>query len=229
MGFHDSDYFKYKKNKITKMANRAEAKKPISKLNFIFQLFVATFIVMFLFIVFIIINYSSKINLNDIKNSANSYGSSEYVNSASTTFSDIPDDEQRTIDKRLIQIQQEENAPSEAKIVDKNIKKEQIIDLKHIEEVKKIEKSVAKKDKLPFTDTNVEIMSKVLIGKFKTFDEAKTMQNKIKQQNSTITPFVRKVGNVFCVQVGSFGDFEVAKNYAKNFKNNGYEVWIYQQ
>jgi len=146
-------------------------------------------------------------------------------------FNDIPEDEQRTIDKRLLLIQQEENAPSEAKIVDNTVKKDQIIDLKHIEEVKKIEKSVASKNKerLPLADTNVEIMSKVLVGKFATFDEAKIMATKIKQQNSSITPFVRKVGNVFCVQVGSFGDFNIAKNYAKNFKDNGFEVWIYQQ
>ena len=76
---------------------------------------------------------------------------------------------------------------------------------------------------------NQTIMSKVLIGHYATFDEAQKMQNQIKAKNPTLQPFVRKVGGVFSVQMGSYQDFSVAKTQAQFLSSKGLDVWIYQQ
>ena len=78
-------------------------------------------------------------------------------------------------------------------------------------------------------DDNVIIMSKLLVGRYTTFDDAKKVQNQIKANNPTSQPFVRKVGNIFSVQIGSYQDFAMAKNHAQTLRAKGFDVWIYQQ
>ena len=72
-------------------------------------------------------------------------------------------------------------------------------------------------------------MSKVLIGRYASFEEAQKTQNSIKAKDSSLSPFVKKVGDVFCVQMGSYQDFNVAKAQAQKLKSLGFDVWIYQQ
>ncbi len=241
MNFNTSNYFVYKRQKAHAMIQ--EPKKPISKLNFIFQLFLATFVIIFIAIVIFIMKYSSKIdieytkgemliNQEEIENSPNSYA---YNN----------DDEQKTIDKRLILIQQEENAPSEAKIVDK--KKEVIIDPKHIQKEKKqLQKQREQQEKSKIIIEEVEgdavssveetqktkniiVTSKVLIGRYQTLEQAQKMQSQLKAIHPKLSPFVKKYGDVYSVQMGSYQDFQIAKYQAQILKAKGYDVWIFQQ
>ena len=72
-------------------------------------------------------------------------------------------------------------------------------------------------------------MSKVLIGRYQTLEEARAMQNTLKAQFSQLSPYVKKVGSVYCVQMGSFQDFTVARRQAQSLQAQGYDVWIYQQ
>ena len=117
---------------------------------------------------------------------------------------------QRKIDKRLVLIQQEENAPSEARIVNKSKMQMEVISQSHVEKNKKIEKQeklerqkrlneesesrasklssileeVTLQKKIPvensLLDNNVTVMSKVLVGRYSTFEEAQKIQNEIK-------------------------------------------------
>ena len=80
-----------------------------------------------------------------------------------------------------------------------------------------------------FQNNNITIMSKVLIGRYETFEEAQKVQIKIKEQNDSLSPFVKKIGDVYSIQMGSYQDFSVAKNQAQLLKSEGYDVWIYQQ
>lgn len=250
MNFNSSGYFAYKKNKIQDEIE--DKKKPISKLAFLLQLFVVTFVVIFIVIVIGIMKYSAKVDIEYTK------GELPFTNG---TINQIPnynlkseEEPQRKIDNRLILIQQEENAPSEARILNK--KNQEVIASSHLEENKRIEKQERQKKlteqsenknskiatlldevklqrKIPVeqidVDSNVTIMSKVLIGRYNTFEEAQKLQNQIKAKNSKLQPFVRKVGNVFSVQMGSYQDFSVAKNHAQSLRNQGFDVWIYQQ
>jgi len=249
MNFNTSDYFAYKKNKIQQDAEKP--KKPLSKLNFLFQLFLATFVIIFIIIVISIMKYSAKMDIEYSKGDLSLQNPDSVNNVSGYTVS--VDDEQRKIDKRLLLIQQEENAPSEARIIAKDKSNTEVIDPIHIEKNKKIEKAQTKNLEVPekepnklvsaidemkshtkkqdelISEKNVTIMSKVLIGRYASFDEAQKVQNAIKAQDSKLSPFVRKVGDVFSVQMGSYQDFNVAKTQAQKLKSAGFDVWIYQQ
>ena len=260
MDLNTSDYFSYKKHKIE--SEQPKPPRQISKLNYLIQLFVATFIIMFIIMAISIMKYSSKVDIEFAQGelSLNNIDAKE----SNITGYEV-DDKQGKIDKRLILIQQEENAPSEAKIIEKQKDEMTVIDAVHIENNNKIEKEAkaeiqknkpnlvipdkpetgimgaineiknhAKKvsDEIPLPESrnkNITIMSKVLVGKYLTFEEAQKYQGEIKAKNPTAAPFVRKVGEIFCVQMGSYQDFEVARKQAQDLKAQGYDVWIYQQ
>lgn len=257
MDFNTSDYFAYKKNKIQK---KEQKPKSLSKINFLFQLFIATFVIIFIIIVIAIMKYSSRM---DIEYSKGDLSMHDIENSQDAGKNvGIAEEEQGRIDKRLIFIQQEENAPSEAKIISKEKKQEEeVINPVHVEENKKIEKiekiekikeQNAKSEEqsaktppkeevklqgkkeiaapLPISaQKNITIVSKVLIGRYSSFEEAQKIQTQIKEKDPNTTPFVRKTGDVFSVQMGSYQDFSTAKRQAQALKSKGYDVWIYQQ
>lgn len=253
MDFNSSGYFAYKKNKIQNELK--QERKPISRLSFLCQLFIATFIIMFIAIAITIMKYSSKMDIEYSK------GELQFINSTLTNTNGYSapyvdeDNHQRRIDKRLILIQQEENAPSEARIINKPKMQLEVIDSAHVEKNKKLEKiekqeklnkqneeknsklstimeEVKLQKKIPVEnniESNVTVMSKVLLGRYSTFDEAQKMQKQIKANNPSMQPFVRKVGNVFSVQMGSYQDFSQAKIHAQKLSTKGLDVWIYQQ
>lgn len=246
MDFNSSDYFSYKKNKLQARGPRTD--KPISKFNFLLQLFIATFVIIFIIIAVSIMKFSSKVDIEYSKGDL-------YHTQEGMEYSEA-DEEQGKIDKRLHTIQQEENAPYEAKIIteEQNQTQTQVIDPKHIEnsqKIDKIEKIKAQNTKeettkkpelidkiqnkkpqeqapLP-TQKNLIIVSKVLVGRYLTFEEAQKMQAMIKEKDPSTTPFVRKTGDVYTVQMGSYQDFTTAKNQAQFLKAKGLDVWIYQQ
>ncbi len=268
MDYHSDDYFTYKRSKLQNIPP-VRQKGRISKISFLFQLFIATFIIMFILIVLSIMKYSAKV---DIEYSANALSQSE------SSSDNLQEGEKIKIDKRLILIQQEENAPNEAKIIADFKENSEVIDPQLVEENKKIDKTHIKEFKekqqeklkqkmlaqeeenqksqaqkpiiqdivdeiraIPKQETlkppipeidvnsNITIMSKVLIGRYPTLEEAQAQQSKIKAQNPSMTPYVKKVGNVFAIQMGSYQDFNIAKRNAQVLQSKGYDVWIYQQ
>ena len=251
MNFNTSDYFAYKKNKM--QSEIEKPKKPISKLNFLFQLFIATFIIIFIVIVVFIMKYSAKMDIEYSKGDLSLRNPDTMENFSGYTPA-VEEEQQKKIDKRLMLIQQEENAPSEARIITKEKSNAEVIDPVHIDKTIKEENKTKKQEQIQIKEQNkisaaieeisthtkkepeqtlieknVIVMSKVLIGRYSNFDEAKRMQTAIKTQEPSLTPFVRKVGDVFSVQMGSFQDFNVAKKQAQKLKSAGFDVWIYQQ
>ena len=252
MNFDSSEYFAYKKNKLKNELK--EMKKPISRLSFICQLFIGAFVVMFIIVAFTIMKYSSKMDIEYTKGELQLAQGN--VNNIVGYNSSSDEDQQRRIDNRLILIQQEENAPSEARIVNKPKAHLEVIDPTHVEKNKKLDKlekqkklkekneassskltaiieEVKLQKKIPVEqsviDDNVTIMSKVLVGRYSTFEEAQKVQVQIKAKAPKLQPFVRKVGNVFSVQMGSYQDFAQAKLHAQKLSATGLDVWIYQQ
>ena len=258
MEFESSDYFTYKKSKM--QTELKPGKKNFSRFNLMLQLFVTTFIIMFIVIVIAIMKYSSKM---DIEYSQGDLSFSNLDSSPNTAGYNIVDydEEQRKIDKRLILIQQEENAPSEAKILQKSKTADEVIAPEHVENSKKIDKiekikaknaqseknesasskiagvldevkqiaSKTQNAKNIQVDENYVVNSKVLIGKYSTFEQAGAKQSEIKAKDSKLSPFVRKIGDVYSIQMGSYQDFPTAKTHAQKLKAMGYDVWIYQQ
>ena len=70
---------------------------------------------------------------------------------------------------------------------------------------------------------------KVWRGKYSTWDEAKTAQSSMKNSKAKIAPFIRKVDDVYCLQIGSYSNMDVARSVAGSFGKEGFDVWIYQQ
>ena len=246
MSNNSPNYFAYKKSKYRKDIAQPP-KKPMSKLNFLFQLFIATFIIIFIVMVVSIMKYSSKMDIEYSKKEIKLNSTFAPFQQDNLDNQGYDNEKQLKIDKRLILIQQEENAPSEAKIITPEKSKNEVIGPLLLEENKKIEKEQKIKEAtetifeteehtkhdvspiLPTDNKNITIMSKVLVGRFSSFEDAQRLQGVIKAKDSSLSPYVKKVGDVFAVQLGSYQDFNIAKNQAKVLKSKGLDVWIYQQ
>lgn len=248
-------YFEYKKQKM-RIQHSQTGNKFKSRFEFMFKIFVATFIVIFIVLVIAIMKFSSRVDIEYSRADA-SYQDGETVDSS--------DDEQYKIDNRLLLIQQEENAPSEAKIISKEKTKNEVIDASLLEEnqkferAKKLEEKKARqkelleneklkqnthvalkpmlqvKDNEPKTkekylqEDDMSTSSKVIVGRFADPQEARETVEDIKTRIPEMTPFVKKIGDVYGVQMGSYKDFIVARNVAQKLKAKGLDVWIYQQ
>ena len=51
----------------------------------------------------------------------------------------------------------------------------------------------------------------------------------MKNSKAKIAPFIRKVDDVYCLQIGSYSNMDVARSVAGSFGKEGFDVWIYQQ
>ena len=141
-------------------------------------------------------------------------------------------------------IQLEENAPNEAKIISEEKENNEVIDFEQFAQIKEsgeADDSVTfdgidtkKPQDMGETDVsknnpNVGVYSKVLIGKYATFEDARGAQESVRQANHGTTPFIRKVGDIYALQVGSYQDLTTAKQVASKFRAENFDVWIYQQ
>ncbi len=69
--------------------------------------------------------------------------------------------------------------------------------------------------------------SKVLIGRFSTLAEAREIQNNVGSVSNS-SPFVKKINNYYSIQVGSYDNYETAKEQAAKYKSKGFDAWILQ-
>ncbi len=271
-----SDYLTYKKSKmnpsrVQRVEKRIEKVKRILKLSFV------TFCIMFICVVIFIKKYAKRVDIEYGRHGAAISKNNDSQGLSENYFAETYDSDKRTIDKRLILIQQEENAPSESKVLPQDRDKNEVMNLEHFEKLKsnideidiydRQEDEAVQKPKPAVNvqntqnnqtkaaeaglkphinnnendELNVEAQGvyapielparaniKVLIGRYSTFDEAKTAQINVKNVKKT-TPFIRKVDNVYCLQVGSYSNMDVARSVAGNYGKDGFDVWIYQQ
>ena len=234
MSMNSPDYLTYKKSKINP---QIEKQKRLSRLKVALWIFIITFSIIFAVVVQVVRKYSARIDIEYGRN-ADVIGGSESVLSEG-----FGSDAKKLIDKRLKLIQLEENAPSEAKIISDEKENNEVIDLEQFAKIKdsgnieddeiniKIENASSHKtaeQKQP-QDNNVAVYSKVLIGKYSTCEDARAAQNSVREYNQGTTPFIRKVGDIYALQVGSYQDLTTAKQIASKFRAQNFDVWIYQQ
>ncbi len=65
-------------------------------------------------------------------------------------------------------------------------------------------------------------ITKVYLGTYSSIEEAMSVQNKIANEDATITPFIKATGNTYIVQLGSFSDKEKATALVGRLKMKGY-------
>ncbi len=226
------DYLEYKKNKLEEQ--NKEKDKRISKRK-VAAIFFMTFAVCFLLVINKITRYGAKMDIEYGRAIQPSGGLPDmdgpFVRGSSPR-NDFIDDRKNEIDSRLKVLQLEETAPSEARILGSS--KDKVLDIENykklIEEqkVKKEEEVVAPKtEEAPKPPPPKVIISKVLIGRYHSFDEARAAQNELKEDNGTIT-FIRKMGEIYSLQVGSYNEEATAQNIANKYYEAGYSVWILQ-
>lgn len=233
------DYLTYKKSKINPRLEQRQQRS--SRLRIAFWIFIITFSIIFALVVQVVRRYSTRIDIE--------YGRNLDSASKQADNSILPQgfggEAKKLIDNRLKLIQLEENAPSEARIISSEKTDNEVMDL---EQYAKIKEEGSTSDVVPLDDTvettqssdvsplpqiikeaTVEVYSKVLIGKYETFEDARSAQDAVREVNRGTTPFIRKVGDIYALQVGSFQDLEVAKQVASKFRAENFDVWIYQQ
>jgi len=267
-----SDYLTYKKSKMNP-ARVQRVEKRVEKIRRILKLSFITFCVMFICVVIFIKKYAKRVDIEYGRHGAEISKENGKQNLNDNYFNETYDSDKRTIDKRLVLIQEEENAPSESKVLPQDRDKNEVMNLEHFEKLKTdfddefneeqtkpVEKpkplaqnqntqtKPAENTTKPQTLTNsennelnVDVQGmyapielapkaniKVLIGKYSTFDDAKNAQNVMKTIKKT-APFIRKVDNVYCLQIGSYSNMDVARSVAGGYAKDGFDVWIYQQ
>ena len=72
------------------------------------------------------------------------------------------------------------------------------------------------------------VVSKVLVGKFYSLEDARKAKDSMQALPEGVSPFVRKVSTYYAIQVGSYDSFDYAKAIASKLKIQGYDVWILQ-
>lgn len=238
MNMNSPDYLTYKKSKINP---QIEQKKRASRYRIAFWVFVITFSVIFATVVQIVRKYATRI---DIEYDRNIDASSAQIDN-SILSQGFASDAKRLIDKRLKLIQLEENAPNEAKIISSDKENNEVIDLEQYAQIKesggepedsyadsqidtKKPQDVGEKQ-INGPSSNIAVYSKVLIGKYATFEDARAAQESVREANQGTTPFIRKVGDIYALQVGSYQDLTTAKQVASRFRAEDFDVWIYQQ
>lgn len=233
------DYLTYKKSKINPRLEQQQQRS--SRLRIAFWIFIITFSIIFALVVQVVRRYSTRI---DIEYGRNMDSASKQADN-SILLQGFGGEAKKLIDNRLKLIQLEENAPSEARIISSEKTDNEVMDL---EQYAKIKEEGSTSDVVPLDDTvettqssdvsplpqiikeaTVEVYSKVLIGKYETFEDARSAQDAVREVNRGTTPFIRKVGDIYALQVGSFQDLEVAKQVASKFRAENFDVWIYQQ
>ena len=237
MSMNSPDYLTYKKSKIRPSE---EQKKRTSNYRIALWIFIITFSVMFAIVVQVVRKYSTRI---DIEYGRNADSMSKEADN-SILSQGFGSDAKKLIDKRLKLIQLEENAPNEAKIISEEKENNEVIDFEQFAQIKEsgeADDSVTfdgidtkKPQDMGETDVsknnpNVGVYSKVLIGKYATFEDARGAQESVRQANHGTTPFIRKVGDIYALQVGSYQDLTTAKQVASKFRAENFDVWIYQQ
>ncbi len=234
MSMNSPDYLTYKKSKINP---QIEKQKRLSRLKIALWIFIITFSIIFAVVVQVVRKYSARIDIEYGRN-ADAQATSESILSEG-----FGADAKKLIDKRLKLIQLEENAPSEAKIISDEKENNEVIDLEQFAKIKesgaagedevkiKIETNDSAKvqEQKQLQDSNVAVYSKVLIGKYATFEDARAAQDSVREYNQGTTPFIRKVGDIYALQVGSYQDLTTAKQIASKFRAQNFDVWIYQQ
>jgi len=266
-----SDYLTYKKSKMNPTrVQRVE--KRIEKVKRIFKLSLVTFCIMFICVVVFIKKYAKRVDIEYGRHGMETVSQNNAQGSQDGYFNDTYDPDKRTIDKRLILIQEEENAPSESRVLPQDRDKNEVMNLEHFEKLQSDNledideafeeepqpKPAAPAQKPAVSSNPANLMPKiqrtegetsgveaipqgnlapielapksdikVLIGRYPTFDEAKTAQNTVKNTKA-MTPSIRRVGSVYSLQVGSYTSMDTARVVAGKYGSEGYDVWIYQ-
>lgn len=138
MGMEPFDYLTYKRNKVQNIQKKVIFEK--KERSLVLSLCIGSFVLFFLAVMFFI---SSKTSKMDIEH--NIYGGNALNTTEVITNEDDETEKKPSIDKRLFLIQQEENGPSESKVIVKNKEQSEVISKEEFAQIKTNNDEVVKK------------------------------------------------------------------------------------
>ena len=206
--------------------------KKIKKQHKSLTIFLTVFIVTFAFVALAVKYFSPEIDVEIGKNAEET---------------DVEDGEKGSVDERLRWIQFEDNMPGvstrftagEENAAEENNQGEEekiVYDEEKSSENKNVNEKTAEpamkvetqEPKAPAAAEAPAVgkMSKIYIGQFSTIEQAIAMQNRISESGLNLSPFVKKVGSYYVVQVGSYASVQTAQNIVTEIQNAGYSARI---
>ena len=224
------DYLSYKKQKLNAQAQEIQQlKRKDEEPTKQFPMFAAVFAVCLVLFVLFSTRYGSKVDIEYGKMAEGPYDVQEVQNENLTSRGD----NNSGLDARLKELQ-EANRARRAVVKQE---KEAIENIENNEQ-----KEVVKREKQTTNQIQAEAKpqvekstatpeehrvaySKVLIGHYSSYEEAKQAQAKLKADTGSIA-FVRKMGSSYALQVGSYLDPEQARITAAKYGNMNYFVSI---
>ncbi len=222
------DYLAYKKakNKIRdNNANKKDISKNITRIEILLVVFGLSFILCFLFIMNVTGSLSAKVDIEQAHQGV------EILDENS------PIEQKGSIDKRLESIYNEEIGLSTARVVNKQ--DDEIMDPEKYKEMKNEQEQIMNERKSAENSPNLEVkteneeeqvpvFTRVLVGKYYALEDAQAIQNTINKISGfeTASPFIRKMGDFYTIQVGSYTNSDIARNIANMLDKEGYAVWI---
>ena len=224
------DYLSYKKQKLNAQAQENQQLRKNDKEPRQFPMFLAVFCVCLMLFVVFVAKYGSRVDIEYGKMAEGPYENIEEVqNENLTTKEDI----NSGLDSRLKDLQDANRAgrivtSKEKETVSKieNNEQKEIIEEEKEATVQKAETKKAQAEKQASAPEEHRVVySKVLLGHYSSYDEAKQAQAKLKADTGSIA-FVRKMGSSYALQVGSYLDPEQAKITAAKYSNLNYFVSI---
>ena len=223
------DYLSYKKQKLNAQVQEAQQIKKIDKEPRQFPMMIAVFVVCFMLFVVFVAKYGSRVDIEYGKMGEGPYETVETQNENLTSR----DDTNSGLDTRLKDLQDANRAgrtvvSKEKEVVEKAKKSEQKETIKEEKEVtsqknEEVKTQVEKQVSTP--QEHRVVYSKVLLGHYSTYEEAKQAQAQLKSATGAIA-FVRKMGSFYALQVGSYLDPEQARITAAKYSSMNYFVSI---
>lgn len=208
------DYLAYKRKRLTEMP---EIEKPSGGKRKYFVLAVVVFVAFFILTI-VVLNgiFASRVDIEYGK--MNATDEPYALNDDSVVSGET--DKKYTIDARLKQLQIEETTPT----IPQKEKDAKILSAQSVKIGNQNTKTQEKENLEPQEEQKI-VYSKVLLGRYSSFEEAKAAQVKLRQ-NSGVEAFVRRMGSVYALQVGSYMNQDQAQHVAEQFSNMDYQVWI---
>lgn len=85
------------------------------------------------------------------------------------------------------------------------------------------------KDLSPFETPSPAKMSKVYVGRYSSIEQARVAQEILMDSGMNITPFVKNMGGVYTLQVGSYGSKAKADGLASELQKNNFPARVVQE
>ncbi len=222
------DYLSYKKQKLNEQAQEAQQVRRNDKTPNQFPMFLGVFVVCLMLFVVFVAKYGSKVDIEYGKMGENPYEMQSSDNENLTSRGD----DNSGIDSRLKDLQDANHAgrnvfqKGREMTASANDGAQETLAAEQETTVQKAETAKANVEKQsgPPEEHRV-VYSKVLLGHYSSYDEAKQAQADLKAATGSIA-FVRKMGSSYALQVGSYLDPEQARATAAKYSNMNYFVSI---